>query len=235
MQADNKYNEFFNTWKLYDQVLDHNYMFHEELYRDVHTFISQRYGDHPFTLLDLGCGSARHMAVALRESKINRYTGYDLSPMALAHAKSNLDVFDCRVELHQQDLLDGINKTQDKFDVIFCSFALHHLSSAAKQDFFQTAYQKLKVQGIFLLIDVVRNENEDRVLYLQHYCDWLRREWHVIPTEGLDMICEHIRGNDFPETITDLYAMAKQAGFQTNAEIASYRWHHLMCFEKNET
>ena len=53
--------------------------------------------------------------------------------------------------------------------------------------------------------------------------------------EGLDLICEHIRGNDFPETVADLYAMAKHAGFQTNVEIAHYRWHHLMCFEKNET
>ncbi len=31
MQAASKHNEFFNTWTLYDQVLDHNYMFHEEI------------------------------------------------------------------------------------------------------------------------------------------------------------------------------------------------------------
>ena len=27
--------EFFDAWSLYDQVLDQNYMFHEELYQDV--------------------------------------------------------------------------------------------------------------------------------------------------------------------------------------------------------
>lgn len=137
MQAASQRNELFNTWTLYDQVLDHNCMFHEELYRDVHTFIAQRYVDHPFTLLDLGCGSARHMAVALKASKISHYVGYDLSPMALVHAKSNLDVLGCPIVLHQKDFLDGVDETQDKFDVIFCSFALHHLSSVDKQDFFQ--------------------------------------------------------------------------------------------------
>ena len=67
----------------------------KKLYRDVHTFITQCYVDYPFTLWELGCGSARHMAVALQESRINHYVGYDLSPMALVHARSNLNVLDC--------------------------------------------------------------------------------------------------------------------------------------------
>ena len=207
-------------------------MFHEELYRDVRTFITQHYVNRSFTLLDLDCGSARHMAAALKESKISHYTGYDLSSMALVHAKSSLNILNCPVELHQKELLDGVNETKNKFDVIFSSFALHHLSNLDKQSFFQAVYQKLKTHGFFLLIDVVRNEDEDLVLYLQRYCDWLKREWRAIPMEGLDLICEHIRGNDFPETVADLYAMAKHAGFQNYVEIAHYRWHHLMCFEK---
>ena len=234
MSAASDRNELFDTWTLYDQVLDHNYMFHGELYRDVRAFIIQRYGDRSFTLLDLGCGSARHMAAALKESSISHYIGYDLSPLALAHAKSNLDILNCPVELHQQDLLNGINETQDKFDIIFSSFALHHLSSVDKRSFFQAAFQKLKTHGCFLLIDVMRNEDEELTLYLQRYCDWLKRKWNIIPMKGLDMICEHIQDNDLPETTADLFAMAKQAEFQINAEIAHYRWHHFMYFEKSE-
>lgn len=32
MQSVSEHNALFNTWTLYDQVLDHNYMFHEALY-----------------------------------------------------------------------------------------------------------------------------------------------------------------------------------------------------------
>ncbi|MBL8252822.1 MAG: hypothetical protein JNJ76_04380 [Candidatus Competibacter sp.] len=54
--------EFFDAWAIYDQVLDHNYMFHREIYQDVGRVIARRYAERPFAVLDLGCGSARHLA-----------------------------------------------------------------------------------------------------------------------------------------------------------------------------
>ncbi|MGH3089761.1 MAG: class I SAM-dependent methyltransferase, partial [Rubrobacteraceae bacterium] len=58
--------EFFNAWSIYDRVLDLNYMFHNEIYRDVASLIKKRYAARPFSILDLGCGSARHFAPALQ-------------------------------------------------------------------------------------------------------------------------------------------------------------------------
>ncbi|TMB67531.1 MAG: hypothetical protein E6J54_19950, partial [Deltaproteobacteria bacterium] len=76
--------QFFDEWSIYDQVLDHNYMFHDEIYRDVQRVLADRYGNRPFTLLDLGCGSARHLRRALEGRSVSRYLGYDLSVAALS-------------------------------------------------------------------------------------------------------------------------------------------------------
>jgi SAM-dependent methyltransferase len=225
--------EFFDAWSLYDQVLDQNYMFHEELYQEVQHFIANHHTERPITLLDLGCGSARHLARALEGRLISRYRGYDLSEIALAHATRNLAGLGCALELHQGDLLEGLKANKEPFDLIFCSFALHHLPSAEKEIFFQLAYEGLQGHGRLLLIDVMREEDEDLRLYLERYCGWLQSEWKAIRPEALDTICDHIQNNDFPETASALHAMATHAGFNECFEINRFRWHRTWCFEKS--
>lgn len=224
---------FFDTWVLYDHVLDNNYMFHDEIYQDVQRLIADRYKDRPFALFDLGCGSARHLARALKGSSICRYIGYDLSRRALAHAARNLAGLNCPIELHHGDLLESLKASGERFDLIFSSFALHHLVSAEKMAFFQLAYKGLREDGMLLLIDVMREEDEDYRLYLDRYCGWVRSEWKTMPPEALDAICNHIRNNDFPETASELHAMATHAGFSRCIDIDHFRWHRTLRFEKS--
>jgi SAM-dependent methyltransferase len=221
---------FFHEWSIYDQVLDHNYMHHDEIYRDVQRFLADRYDDRPFALLDLGCGSARYLARALQSRSVSRYVGYDLADIALAEAARNLAGFDCPVELHQGDLLAGLRTSGEKFDVIFTSFALHHLASGEKSVFFQLAYQRLNEDGMLLLIDTMRDDDEDRRLYLDHYCAWLRSKCKTLSPDALDLLCAHIRNNDFPETTAAVQAMATDAGFSRHVEMNRFRWHHTWCF-----
>jgi len=225
-------NSFFDEWSVYDQVLDHNYMHHDDIYRDVQSFFADRYARQPFALLDLGCGSARHLARALEGRSISRYVGYDLSDVALAHAKQNLVSLSCPVELRQGDLLEGLRASGEKFHVIFTSFALHHLASAEKELFFQSAFERLRKDGILLLIDTMRDEGEGRPVYLDRYCAWLRSNCEALSTAALDLICDHIRGNDFPETAAMLSAMATRAGFGRGQEISRIGWHHTWCFDR---
>src|SRR5919108_5239269 len=167
----------FDEWSIYDRVLDHNYMFHDEIYQDVQRIIADRYGDRPFTVLDLGCGSARHLCQALKGRSVSRYVGYDLSTAALTHAVRNLANLGCAVELNEGDLLWGLSASEEKFDLIICSFALHHLVSADKATFFQLAHRRLNRDGMLLLIDAMRNRDENVQVYLDRYRDWLRLEW----------------------------------------------------------
>jgi len=225
-------NTFFDEWSVYDQVLDHNYMHHDDIYRDVQSFLADRYATQPFTLLDLGCGSARHLARALRGRAISRYVGYDLSDVALAHARQNLALLGCRVELRQGDLLEGLRASGEEFDVIFTSFALHHLASTEKELFFQSANERLGREGMLLLIDTMREEGEERPVYLDRYCAWLRSKCETLALAALDLLCDHIRGNDFPETTATLSAMATRAGFGHGVELTRIGWHHTWCFDR---
>ena len=225
---------FFDEWSVYDQVLDHNYMHHDDIYRDVQSFLADRYATQPFTLLDLGCGSARHLAQALKGRKINKYLGYDLSNVALANAARNLASFGCSVELRQGDLLEGLRASGEEFDVILTSFALHHLATAEKEVFFQSVYERLRKDGILLLIDKMREEGEERPVYLDRYCAWLRSNCEALSTAALDLLCDHIRGNDFPETTATLSAMATRAGFGRGVEITRMGWHHTWCFDRKQ-
>lgn len=227
-------NDFFDEWSIYDQVLDHNYMHHDEIYRDVERILANRYETRPFSILDLGCGSARHLARALKGRSVGRYVGYDLSDVALAHAARNLTGSGCPFELRQGDLLQGVTAGAEKFDVVFTSFALHHLAVAEKSRFFQSAYPRLTDDGLLLLIDTVRDDGEAREIYLDRYCAWLRSRCETLSPEGLDLLCAHIRSNDFPETSGTLEAMGTRAGFSRPVEINSFRWHHTWCFNKGQ-
>ena len=225
-------NNFFDEWSVYEQVLDHNYMQHDDIYRDVQSFLADRFATQPFTLLDLGCGSARHLAQALKGRSIIRYVGYDLSNVALGHAKQNLTSLGCAVELRQGDLLEGLSASDEKVDVVFTSFALHHLATAEKEMFFQSAYERLRKDGILLLIDTMREESEERPVYLDRYCAWLRSTCETLAPAALDLLCAHIRSCDFPETALTLGAMANRAGFGRGVEITRMGWHHTWCFDR---
>jgi len=225
--------EFFDAWSLYDQVLDCNYMFHDELYQSIKSLLNKHYGDCPVKVLDLGCGSARHLALVLREQKIERYQGYDLSEIAIAKARENLAPIQEVVELCQGELLAGLQETSEKFDLIFSSFALYHLSLAEKSQFFTLAVEKLNPQGILLLIDVMREEKEDRDQYFQHYSAWIESDWMAIAPMGKESIYEHIRHHDFPETVSTIQEISKQAGFASATEISRFRWHQAWSFAKN--
>ena len=225
-------NNFFDEWSVYDQVLDHNYMHHDDIYRDVGRFFAERFDDRPFTLFDLGCGSARHLARALKDCSVSRYVGYDLSDVALAHAKQNLASLGCPTELRQGDLLEGLRNGGEKFDVIFTSFALHHLASAEKEILFQSTCERLRKDGILLLIDTMREEGEERPVYLDRYCAWLRSSCETLSAAALDLLCNHVRGNDFPETTATLSAMATRAGFGRGVELTRIGWHHTWCFDR---
>jgi SAM-dependent methyltransferase len=225
-----KGNDFFDEWSVYEQVLDHNAMHHDEIYRDVQHVLAERYEDRPFAILDLGCGSARHLARALQGRSISRYVGYDLSDIALAHAESNLARLGCPLVLCRGDLLDALRTNSDRFDLIFTSFAQHHLSSAEKELFFRCAYTRLEANGMLLLIDTIRNDHEDRETYLNRYWDWLRSECKFLSSVALEFLGTHIRECDFPETAAALNAMATGAGFTPCVEVSKIYWHRAWCF-----
>ena len=227
-------NEFFDAWSVYAEILARNYMHHDDIYRSVRAFIAERFNQLPINVLDLGCGSALHLAQALSVCAVRGYVGYDLSDAALAQARGNLAGLGCAVRLHRAELLAGLRSQGETFDLIVTSFALHHLTSADKAAFFQLTAERLSKHGLLLVIDTFRARGESRDRYLDRYCDWLGTRCKTLGEQALTGLFDHIRNYDFPETAKDLTRMARDARFNSVTKVNQVRWHQSWSFERVE-
>lgn len=224
--------KLFEAWSIYDRALSNNTMYHDEIFENVALLLRDHFDDRPISVLDLGCGSAKHIAQALAGQQVSRYVGYDLSQIALDHARENLAGLNCPLNLEIGDFHQCLRDYPEKADLIVCSFAMHHLSTEEKADFFQYVAEKLADDGMFLLIDTVRAEGEDREAYLSNYCTQLRSNWDCFSPEELDEVIEHIHNKDFPETAATLREMGAAAGLTQCEEHPYHTWHGTLCFER---
>ena len=219
---------FFNAWEVYDQVLDHDYMFHDRVHHDLDLFLSRHFNQQPFSVLDLGCGSARHMAATLARHRPSLYVGYDISSTALEHAREASSRLDAEVRLHEGDLLEALNREVRPFDLIFSGYALHHLKEQEKRAFFQASKQLISASGVLVILDLVRDVNEGRVDFLSRYCRWVEADWSALSKVAVTGIQEHVMSADYPEAREDLIVMAKQAGYINNTPICEYGCHQAI-------
>ncbi|MCC3244711.1 class I SAM-dependent methyltransferase [Methylocystis sp. WRRC1] len=220
---------FFHVWDTYAKVVASNYMFHQELGAAVKAALRERFGDRPFSVLDLGCGDAATFAPLLEGFTLESYTGADLCQEALDLAARNLGYLSCPVELKQADMLGELAASGPQ-DIIYTSFALHHLPTPLKAEFFKAAAQKLNPGGLLLLVDVVREEDESLAEYHSAYCDWLRGHMVELDSGEQDAICEHLVNNDLPEPCSLLRAQAQAAGLQRISLAIPHRRHSLSVF-----
>lgn len=220
---------FFHVWDTYAKVVAANYMFHREIGDAVRATLRAQFAGEPFSILDLGCGDAATLAPLLHDFALKSYRGADLSEAALALARKNLSGLSCPVDVAQIDLMNAI-ETAAPVDVVYISFALHHLPTARKQEFFNAAARKLTPNGILLLADVVREEGQSLPAYHAAYCDWLRGSMATLDDGEKGAICEHLVNNDLPEPGSVLRAQGEAAGLRSLPVVEPQKWHRLLCF-----
>ena len=221
---------FFHVWDTYARVVGGNYMFHRELGEALRAALVAHFQGRPFSLVDLGCGDAATLAPVLQDLPVSHYLGADLSQPALELAGQNLSDLSCPVELRHADMRDALPELQAPADVIYSSFALHHLLRDEKAGFFRAASQKLAADGVMLLVDVVREENQSLDAYHLAYTRWLRATMTGLDRAEHDAICDHVVNNDFPEPWTEIESMARAAGLRTVSVATPQIWHRLMAF-----
>ena len=207
---------FNNQWKLYQKVLSNNYIKHREFYGILHEFLVS-YFQNPFSLLDLGCGDACYTAQALFNTNIACYKGIDLSKPALAIARDNMEILGGDKLFIQGDffelVFELVKKRKDSFDVILCSFALHHLTLEQKDYIIGQFLHLLKANGVFILIDTVRREGEQREAFIKRYLDGVYKDWSLLTPPEVLAVEAHISSSDFPETQEALHLIAQKHGF----------------------
>jgi cyclopropane fatty-acyl-phospholipid synthase-like methyltransferase len=221
--------EFFQDgWPIYRKIIDNNYMFHREIYGEVKSFIEQRFQQRPISVVEMGCGDASQTAEALRDCHVSLYQGYDLSEVALGLARQNLAPLACKVNLVCTHMLDGLSRVTEPFDVVFSSFAIHHLTFDEKRRFFNLSHRTMKQDGVLLLVDVMREEHEDLATYLDGYLGYAAKHWRALTQEEFSVVFKHVSENDFPEKPTAYETMAKENGFSGVNHLNHHTWHRTL-------
>jgi SAM-dependent methyltransferase len=219
---------FRHSWSLYDALAEMNYMHHQEIYACVAELMRDIHQRGPWTIMDLGCGNARFLAPCLISTTPEHYIGIDLSPPALeeAHARFLAELPSCT--LHCANMLTFMETSPPLADVVFSSFAVHHLSLDEKKRLFLACAKALRPNGLISLVDVAREEDQDRQSYLASYIGAMRSQWICISDSDLDAACAHVQDFDYPETLSTLRSMAKEAGLNSFELKASYGAHKVI-------
>jgi ubiquinone/menaquinone biosynthesis C-methylase UbiE len=221
---------FRSSWSLYDTVVGHNYMFHREIQECIHDVLGARRTSGGYSLLDLGCGNARSLAACAGDCPPVRYEGVDLSPAALAEAAKNLKSWPS-VTFQEQDMLTKAQSVpSSSFDVVYSSFAMHHLGAAEKERLFAACARLLKPGGTFLLVDILREDGETREQFLESYFRIVRAKWTAITPAQVEEIYRHVSTFDFPETFWALAEMARQSGFHDAQTLGRFDAHQVLRF-----
>jgi tRNA (cmo5U34)-methyltransferase len=108
----------------------------------------------PGSLLDLGCGDGRLIALALdARPGLTRAVGMDRSEPMLKLANERF-ISDPRVRVVPGNLADSLEPF-GSFDVIVSGFAIHHLEDERKQTLFREVAKQLHPGGLFADLEVV--------------------------------------------------------------------------------
>jgi SAM-dependent methyltransferase len=230
--SENSAAAFFDVWHTYRKVVGANYMHHMEIRAQLERVLLAQFASRPFSFLDLGCGDAATLAPLLASMAVQRYKGVALSETALALAAENLTGLSCPLDFSCSDILAALAADTGLYDVVYTSFALHHLSPEQKAEFFCRVGQRLEKDGLLLLTDIVREEDESLPVYLGRYCDWLCSDWSALGAEEKASACDHILNNDRPETFSVLQALAQAGELGDAVSVARYGCHRVLCFRR---
>jgi ubiquinone/menaquinone biosynthesis C-methylase UbiE len=206
-------------------------MFHHELVHASQQLIQSI--DRPLSLVDLGCGDASLSQILFKNNQISRYIACDLSQPALQLAKANLAPWSSQLELNCLDMLEQLGKIPNSsVDLVFSSYAIHHLTDQSKLALFKECFRVLKHAGSFVLIDVMRNDGQSRDNYLDDYLSMVEKNWVAINPIERTRITEHVRANDYPLSPSEYQSFARQAGFHQEALLDAHGFHQAWAYQR---
>ena len=221
---------FRKTWATYQKVISNNLMFHQEISAAVSRLFEVN--GEPLHLIDLGCGDASHISKLLKPGELAEYCGCDLSQFALDEARKNLEPFGAAINLCCKDMLSVLKEAPaSHFDIVYSSYALHHLPIDGKETFFAECRRILRDNGFVILIDVMRDEGQTRPEYLYSYNRTVRTQWDVLTPDERNQVQEHIRSCDFPESASTLEQLARSAGLSNCQRLEKQTWHEAWCYK----
>ena len=224
---------FLKSWRVYQEVIQHNYMFHREISAATRAALECFEPGKALRILDLGCGDASMALPLLSPERIALYQGCDLSQPALDIARTQLNARGIAHQLVCDDMRTFIaEQPTASADVVIASYAIHHLNATDKQQLVREVIRTLVPGGQFLLIDIFREPTEDRSNYMKHYMGQVRDTWVGLSPESQSLIINHATEFDFPEHPDFYQTHWQKAGFISGQQIAKHTWHQAWSFTR---
>jgi len=205
--------KIFDSFKLYQKVIQHNYMYHQEMYD---ALVSALPKNKKLSVLDLGCGDAHAIAKALSNVEVGSYTGIDLSGDALKYAQVNLASLGCELELIEGDFLETLVELEKHFDIVIAGYSLHHLQEEQTAELFVEVRKRLKEGGHFLYYDEMCEQGESQKAYIEKLWRIACDDWDTLTEVEYEMLKLHIFENDFPLSQNSIDKMVQKAGFSAS-------------------
>ncbi len=224
---------FLKSWRVYQDIIAHNYMFHREISTTTLASLSEFNLGHKLNILDLGCGDASMALPLLEANGVSSYTGCDLSKPALDIAQQQLCSREIPHKLICDDMLKVVSEQPEgSFDIVFSSYAIHHLNGNYKQKLIEQICRVLTPAGKFLLIDIFREPSEDRAAYMRNYIGRLQQTWVGLSDEDQALVVNHATEYDFPEHADFYMALCMKHGLSHGQQLAKHTWHQAWLYSR---
>jgi ubiquinone/menaquinone biosynthesis C-methylase UbiE len=223
---------FQQQWQLYRKFVDHNLLYHREVYGELHRMLIEEVA-RPFRFLDIACGDASETVNALRGTQVAHYHGIDLSYAALDLASKNLEALDCPATLEHRDFVAALRDRPEPVDVAWIGFSLHHLLGPAKLEFMREVRSVVGDRGQFLIYETASPDGEDRDAWLLRWVRLNQPLWTALTLEEYEGMWDHVRAYDFPETTSRWHSLGREAGFGRVRElfVAPTDFFRMYCFQ----
>ena len=222
---------FNDSWALYKKIVEADYMHHQLLIRLTLQAIEELKNGPGVRMLDIGCGDAEPVIPIIKKLPVTQYTGYDLSEAVLDKCASNLSGINLEFKLRQGDMATVIDQEEESFDLIFSSYAIHHLADDEKLTLLKKIGLLLKQGGLFIYIDIFRDPGQSLDQYRKDYNDYIS-QWIGLTAEEKSAVTDHINKFDFPATRTNTKNWISQAGLEEARFYRADRSHMFLALKK---
>jgi len=224
---------YFNeNWQRYQSTISNNTLYHHEMLSALQAFLSENIGSSTFSFVDVGCGDSSTVVPILTGTAVKKYIGIDAAKDVLKIASDTLEHLDCEKELIAEDMITAISKLTESVDIIFTSYAVHHLSSLDKRNFIANCKQRLNPRGFLLMVDGVLKPNQMRHEWLDALEHRIVKSNPEITVDELVNRMQHPREADFPETIETFSQIAKEQAWKNFEVIVEKEIFAFMVFAK---
>lgn len=229
----NSASAYFNeNWQRYQRSVQNNTLYHLEMLAALKQFLIENIGTRSCSFVDVGCGDSSTVAPILADQPITKYIGIDAAVDVLKMASNSLTHLECKKEFIADNMTTAIPRLSSPVDIIFTSYAVHHLSLQEKFNFIENCKQKLNHNGFLLMVDGVLKENQTRDEWLNALQERMKTTIPDLTSDDLVFRMRHPRADDFPDSIETFSKIAQKQAWKSFQVIVDKEIFAFMVFAK---